>query len=112
MKRIVEFDPVTGILTKFEYDPLTDTTIVSREQDVEQILEANKILANNTEYSKDGIKKEMWHYATIPNIVQEQLLRMGIDMDNKNHQKKFYQVLNSPEYDYLRTTTKKHWPRI
>src|SRR6478609_7220532 len=93
-KRILDYDPVTGITDYFEYDSLTDTTTISNFQDVEPILEGNKTLRNDTEYTKDGIKKEFWHYATIPNIVQMEILRKhGVDMDNKNHWKKFCRIL-------------------
>lgn len=109
-KRILDYDPITGITDIFEYDSLTDTTILSRHQDVEPILEANKTLRNDADYSKKGIKNEMWHYATIPNVVQEALLKKGINMDNKDHAKKFFKVLES-EFPYLKTTTKVHVPR-
>lgn len=109
-KRILDFDPLTGVTNVFEYNSLTDVTTLMGYQDVEPILEMNNQLRNDADYSKKGIKNEMWHYAKIPNIVQEALLRKGINMDNKDHAKKFFQVLES-EYPYLKTTTKVHKPR-
>lgn len=108
-KRIVDYDPLSGITTTFEYDHLTDTTYIGREQDVSFILDNNKVLQNSEDYTKHGIKNEWWHYATIPNIVIEKWRNeLGVDVFNKNHEKKVYSLLNQPEYRYLKTTTKMH----
>ncbi len=109
MKRLVDYDPMTGITTWFEYHPETDMTIVAREQDVEGILDLNKHLRNDTGYSQKGMKNDWWHYATIPNILIEKWkAEEGIDVFNKDHKKKLFQKLNSPEYKYLRVTDKVH----
>jgi hypothetical protein len=110
MKRIVDYDPTTGASTWFEYHPETDMTIVSRMQDVEPLLDMNKRLANNDDYTKTGIKKEWWHYASIPNVIIEKWLNEdGIDVFNKEDGKRVYKKLNDPEYRYLKTTAKFHW---
>lgn len=112
MKRLIDYDPLTKVSTFFDYVPETDTTIVSREQDIASILEANKRLQNDEQYTRDGIKEEFWHYATIPNIVIEKWKNEeGIDVFNKNHERRVFQKLNSPEYRYLKTTTKIHLPK-
>src|SRR5690349_724614 len=108
-KRIVDHDPQTGITTWFDYHPDTDMTIVARVQDVEPFLEANKVLQNNDDYSRNGIKEGWWHYAHLPAIVIEKfMVEHGIDVFNRAHDKKKYQLLNQPEYKYLKTTTKMH----
>jgi len=87
-------------------------TVISRTQDVEKILEVNKALANNDEYTKNGFKNEWWHYATIPNIIIEKWLNEeGINAYNDDHWPKVFQKLNSPEYRYLKTTAKFHRPK-
>ena len=112
MKRIIDHDPLTGVSTFFDYDHATDTTIVSREQDISAILEANKRLQNDESYTKNGIKDEWWHYATIPNIIIEKWRNEeGIDVFDKNHERRVFQKLNSHEYRYLKTTTKIHLPK-
>lgn len=112
MKRVVDYDPWSGITTSFDYDWTTDTTVIHREQDVSAILELNKSYANNEDYTKHGFKNEWWHYASIPNIVQEKWLReYGVNLYDKNHEKKVFKLLNQPEYRYLKTTTKMHLPR-
>ena len=98
--------------TTFDYDESTDTTYIGREQDVSLILDANKVLANEPEVTKRGIKDGWWHYATIPNIIIEKWLNeKGVDVYNKDHQKEVFKLLNQPEYRYLKTTTKMHMPR-
>jgi hypothetical protein len=111
-KRILDYDPNTGITEFFEYDSLTDTTTLSRHQDVEPLLEYNKILQNDAEYSKSGIKNDFWKYASVPLVLIEKWLREdGIDVFDKNHDKRVFQKINSPEYRYLKTTTKTHMAR-
>ena len=110
MKRILDYDPITGITTTFDYVPETDTTVLYREQaDVDLILEANKALRNDEEITKKGIKEGWWHYAQIPNIIIKKWMNeFGVNLYNKDHQKKVFWLLNQREYKYLKTTTKMH----
>ena len=111
-KRILDYDPFSRITRTFDYDESTDTAYVHSTQDVSLILDANKVLANDTEVTKRGIKNEWWHYATIPNIVIEKWLNEhGVDVYKKEHEKAVFRLLNQPEYKYLKTTAKMHSPR-
>lgn len=111
-KRILDYDPFSGITTTFDYEHDTDTAIVARSQDVSLILDANKVLQNNDEVTKKGIKNDWWHYAQIPNIVMEiWLTKHGVDAMKKENWEKgggVWKLLNDPEYRYLKTTTKYH----
>jgi hypothetical protein len=108
-KRILEHDPLTGITKTFDYIPETDTAVIHTTQDVSLILDANKQLANDDDVTKKGIKDSWWHYAQIPNIVIEKWLNEhGVNLYDKNHEKRVFQLLNQPEYRYLKTTTKMH----
>jgi hypothetical protein len=108
-KRVLDYDPFSKITTYFEYHPETDTAVTIREQDTSLILDANKVLQNNDQLTRDGIKNSWWHYAQIPNIVIEKwLTEHGVDLYNKDHQKAVFRLLNQPEYRYLKTTTKMH----
>lgn len=108
-KRVLEHDPLTGITTHFDYYPESDTTVIERTQDVESILTANKILQNDDDLTKKGIRKSWWHYAQIPNIIIEKWIsEHGVNIYNKDHEKAVYKLLNDPQYRYLKTTAKMH----
>lgn len=108
-KRVLEHDPLTGITTYFDYIHETDTTVIERVQDVEPILETNKILQNDDDITKQGIKDSWWKYATIPNIIIEKWLsEHGVNLYDRNHQKAVFKLLNDPQYRYLKTTAKMH----
>lgn len=108
-KRIVSYDPMSKLTTYTEYDPVSDTTKVGCEQDVSSLLEINKNLQNNEDYSKQGIKEGWWHYASYPAIIIEKWLNeYGVNVFDRDHQKKVLELTNRPEYRYLKTTTKMH----
>jgi len=108
-KRILDYDPFTGITTTFDYIPETDTTVLYREQDISPLLDLNKVLQNESEVTKQGIKNSWWLYGRIPNIIAEKWMNEhGVDIFNKDHQKAVFKLLNQPEYRYLKTTTKMH----
>ena len=108
-KRIVDYDPMTGVTTTFDYDHSTDKTIIGYEQDVSLLLDANKALQNDEEYSKKGIKDGWWHYASYPAIIIEKwMTEYGVNVFDKDHKKKVLELTNRPEYRYLKTTTKMH----
>lgn len=109
-KRIVDYDPFTGMTTTFDYDHVSDTTYVGREQNVSALLDRNKAMANDDFFTRDGWKRDWWLYASIPNIVIEKWRNEhGVDIFNRDHEKKVYSLLNQPEYKYLKTTSKFHW---
>jgi len=111
-KRVLDYDPFTGMTTTFDYDYSTDTTLIGREQNVDILLDANKRLQLDTDYSKKGIKNEWWHYARIPcSIVEKWKNEFGIDVFNKDHERAVFRKLNDPEYRYLKTTAGFHMPK-
>lgn len=112
-KQILDYDPLTGITTSFDYIEDGDIAVVHREQDVSLILDANKAIQNDENIWKQGVKNEWAHYAQIPNIVLEKWrTEHGVDAWKKESWEKngpVWKLLNSPEYKYLKTTTKFHW---
>jgi len=111
-KRLISYDPLTGLETYHSYDDLEDKTIISYESDPTPVLEVNKKLQNNTDYSKDGIKDEFWHFASIPVQVQmDWLINFGVDIYKKDDAQKVFKLLNDPDYLYLKTTTGKHYAK-
>jgi hypothetical protein len=88
--------------------------MVETTQDVERILDANRKLQNNDLYSSEGIKGGMWHYASIPLVVQIRWLD-EYGMDNwplkQGNEKLLFKLLNQPEWKYLKATGKIHTGR-
>jgi hypothetical protein len=108
-ERLLSHDPITGLTEWHSYDELTDTTIIRTEGDSEPYLDMNKKMANDTDFTKKGIKDEFWLYASIPPAVQVQwLIEKGVDVYNKHHGKEISKLLEHPDYRYLKTTTKHH----
>jgi hypothetical protein len=111
-KRVLDYDPFTGITTYFDYIPKEDRTIIFREQDVQPILEANKVLQNDTDITKQGIKDSWWRYAQIPNVIAEKWINEhGVNIFDKNtwgRNGAVWRLLNDPQYRYLKTTAKFH----
>lgn len=108
-KRVIDYDPFTGVTTYFDYDHATDTTIVGSQQDVSLLLEQNKRLQNDSDYTKQGIKDGWWHYASYPAIIIEKWINeYGVNVFDRNHEKKVTELTNRPEYRYLKTTLKMH----
>ncbi len=108
-KKLLDYDPLTGLMTWHSYNDLTDETTISYTGDSTPIIELNKQRQNDDELTKQGIKQEMWLYASIPAMVQvEWLLKHGVDIYNKEHGPRMSALLEDPQYKYLKTTTKHH----
>lgn len=108
-RRMLSKDPFTGLETHHEYDPATEETRIILTGDAEPVLEENKRLANDTQYSKKGIKQEFWKYASIPAGIQVKwLIEHGVDVYNTQHAERMGKLLELPEYKYLKCTTGKH----
>lgn len=109
-KRLIDYNPFSGITTFCDYNPVTDeTTIIHEFADVEGALDLNKAMANDADYTRAGMKRDWWHYASIPmSLIHKWLVEEGIDVFDRNDEWKVYQKVNSPEYRYLKTTAKHH----
>ncbi len=82
-------------------------TRVHYRQDVEPTLNFAKALRNDG-LTDAGMKRDLWLYASIPPVVIMKLrLEYGVDVFNKNHQKRLFELLNT-EFRYLKTTEKMH----
>lgn len=110
MARTLDYDPIFGIETRAEFDHATGKIHVGSFQDVAPLLERNKKLRNDEDYSKQGIKRGWFHAASIPQtaipiIEQKYGLKPGEFLRLKDD-KKLAQILNDPELAYFKTTTK------
>lgn len=108
-KQLLDYNPLTGVSTYFEYEASTDTMLITDVQDVNAILDETAMLRNCDEYSRDGIKNDMWHYARLPlTVMLDMKTRFGVDLMAKNPDwKSAFKIINR-EYPYLKTTTGTH----
>jgi hypothetical protein len=107
MSEFFEYDSATGIRTDTEFNAESGEMSLIRTADVEPVLEYAKALANHDEVSRRGIKESWWLYAKIPPIVMLQLRAKGIDVFDKNDEKRVFAELNT-NYAYLKTTSGNH----
>lgn len=106
MSKWQEYDPLHGVQETNVADAETGQLIVHKVQDVEGLLERNKALANSGATDM-GIKKGLWHYASIPLTVQYELLKKGINVHSKYDRAKLLDEINA-NYPQLKTTHKTH----
>jgi len=100
---LLDYDPVTKTSEWFDYDEGTDSFSIATEQDLQDTLDYNKELRNEPGHFR-GANNEMWHAASIPNIIILKWLNEdGIDVFNKEHWPQVKRKLNDPDYRHLRT---------
>lgn len=107
MPVLFDYDAETGIKTTFDYDPINDQVFLTYEQDVTHFLDRMKAIRDNPEISAKGIKEEWWHYASIPPVVEMELRKKGLHLENPDHMKAILKEINS-NYPFLKATEKKH----
>jgi hypothetical protein len=106
-KRLLDYDPISGVSCFYEHK--AGEVVLTHEQNVQAVLDANKRDANDGDKTTRGIKNDWWKYASVPTIVEiEWLQKYGVSLDNPAHKKKIFQLLNHPDYRYLKTTNKIH----
>lgn len=93
-----------GIRRSVELDESEGRFVFHAEQDIEAIVDNNKALANaGRGFTPSG---DMKHLADIPLIIVEKWKNeLGVDIFNKDHAKKVKQLLDDPDWRYLRTST-------
>ena len=105
MSILFDYDPVTGVQTYFDYDPLADTVSLTYQQDVSSILDdiKNKRLGAKSK----GQVENFAHYATIPAIVEMQLAKKGLKLTDKGATKAIIREIEA-SYPYCKVTEKHH----
>ncbi len=100
-----DYDAVTGIT---EYIAEEDGKIIfKQEQDCEPYIKVAKYLANTGLPDSNGTKFDARLYAIIPPVIQGELYRKGINMLDRNDDKKLLSEINTV-YPWLKTTTMTH----
>ena len=107
MPILFDFDTETGMKTTFDFDPVRDQVFLTYEQDVSGFLDRMQTVRNDESYSAKGIKEDWWYYASIPEVVELDLIKKGLSLHNPEHMKAIIKEINT-NYPYLKATTKKH----
>lgn len=102
-RRLLDFDADLRVKVEHEHDAITGKSRIITTQDVEPILEQNKI--RQTHHGKTMDREGVWwHAAHIPDAVWlKWKLEEGIDIFNKNHLPAIKRKLDDPDYRHLRT---------
>ena len=109
MPAFIDKHPISGVETYVDQNE--DSAFrIHYQQDVEPTIDYAKALRNDS-LTDSGIKRDMWHYASIPPVViMKMRFEYGVDVFNRNHQKRLFELLNS-EFKYLKTTDLQHTVR-
>jgi len=89
-------DPVTGVTKWFHWDDTNDTFVIQTQQEVDNIIDANRMNYNESANESWGDGKVV---ASIPMTVYFDLMKKGIANDPKALKK----WLNDPDNRYFRT---------
>lgn len=111
MKRLLDYDDLTGTQTWFEHDELTDVSTIHTVADVEPLIEVCKDLRNNEDYTRQGMKNSFLHYAILPPSIQMKMMfEDGIDPLKKEHAKAAFRLIEE-KYPAFKVTNMRHRPR-
>jgi hypothetical protein len=104
MRRLLDYDPMFGISTFHEFDPVTkETHVIYEYDDVGHVLDWNQVRQNDGSngYNKDRSWK---HVAHIPMaVINKWLIEDGFDFYAKDDDARLKKLLNDPDYRKLRT---------
>jgi hypothetical protein len=102
-----DYDAETGITETFDYDPITESFSIVSTQDITGFLDTMKTARLDVDKTTKGIKEDWWHYCSIPTVVELELRKKGLCLENKDHMKAILHEINV-NYPYLKATEKKH----
>lgn len=112
MPRLLDFDPLTGIRTTFDYDYASDTTHIIYDDPTgvtDKVLDWNRERKADIQKNTLQGKRDFVHYARVPPMAQlDMLSRHGVKFWDKNHRKKVMSLLNTSEYADCRISHKLH----
>ena len=111
-KRLLSYDPISGLYTYHSYDHENETTYISygvEPKSTELILDINQKIANEPEFTKEGIKEGWWFYASIPVELQVKwLIEEGIDIWKKEDWPRVKAKINDRDFSKVKTTYGRH----
>ena len=101
---LFDYDPNTGVTQTFDYDPVTEDVRLTSTQNLDAFFAAVKAKRDDHDAWKKGVKEEWAHYASIPPVIEMELLKQGIDIHNPHQTKELIHAINT-KYPFLKTTT-------
>lgn len=106
-ERLFDVDPLTGTKTYFSSGGKYGTEWAFRKEfiDVSPEVDAAKVLKNDDDHWKKGVKKSFLHYAHIPDGILYIWLGMGVDI---NDPQALFEMCNKPEWSDIKLTRKIH----
>lgn len=111
-KHLIDRDPITGEETWFAFDPATMQFRYEYRQELGRMLDDNVAAANDTDKTRRQMKRDLVHYARVPNtVIVEWKEKFGIDFFNPDHKAAVFRLLNSPEYRKFKRTNMVHHVR-
>lgn len=107
-RRILDHDPLTGVTTYFDYGS-DDVAHVTYVQDPTSVLDTAHEMRTVAEYTRHGIKNDLWHYARIPDVVaMEMWTKHGVNMMKPPIDWKSVLRCINTHYPWLKVTDKTH----
>jgi hypothetical protein len=98
-KRILDYDPVTGITQWFHFDESTGDMGLQTRQDVTAVIEGTKGVFNSTDERKPW-KGDVHKVASIPMVIYSELAKIS---NNFKDQRVVRKWLNNPDNRVFRT---------
>ena len=107
MSKFLDFNPENGAWVETDYSAHEDKITVSRKQDLQGVLDYAK--ANRNSGINDKIGKDFFFskYAIIPAVVQVDMMKKGIDINNPHQTKEVMKEINQ-NYPHLKMTNLTH----
>ena len=107
-KLLLDHNPLSRESTYFSFNDHDDQVTITHEQDVTEHLKLAHENAIDDGLTRDGMKKDMWKYAHVPNtVIIEMKNKHGVDFFDRNDASKVFDLLNG-EYSRFKTTSKVH----
>lgn len=101
-------DKTGSISTSMHVDEMSGDITIKTEQDLTGFLDHMKALRRDSVNRwQHGLKEEWMCYASIPPVVQMELMGKGINIYNPDDEKKLLQEINT-NYPYLKTVDHKN----
>lgn len=74
MSVLLDIDPLTGAVETMDYDLATGKMLITRTQEIGDILDMNAAVRNDSAEAWRGADNTMWHIATVPLVMLQDWL--------------------------------------